>query len=52
MRVANTFVLDTHANGIALETSEDNDNAQALYESLGYEKSNGVYHYFLSLAST
>ena len=52
MIAARTLALETNANGIALETSEENDNAQALYESLGYEKSNGVYHYFLSLAST
>jgi ribosomal protein S18 acetylase RimI-like enzyme len=51
MSAANILASETNANGIALETSEDNHNAQALYESLGYEKSSGVYNYFLSIAS-
>lgn len=51
MSAAKTLALETHANGIALETSTDNHNAQALYGSLGYEKSSGVYHYFLSITS-
>ena len=51
MRAANILASETNANGIALalETSEDHHNAQALYGSLGYEKSSGVYHYFLSI---
>jgi GNAT superfamily N-acetyltransferase len=49
MAAAKKLALETHANGIALETSEANVNAQALYKSLGYEKGTGVYHYFLSL---
>ena len=49
MDAAKALALETNANGIALETSESNHNAQALYESLGYEKSSGVYNYFLSL---
>ena len=49
MEAAKEFVLQTGANGIALETAEDNTNAQSLYESLGYKRSAGFYNYFLSL---
>ncbi|WP_022943272.1 GNAT family N-acetyltransferase [Psychromonas hadalis] len=49
METAKAFAIETNSKGIALETCEDNFNAQALYESLGYEKDTGVYNYFLSL---
>jgi len=49
MDTAKSFAIETKSKGIALETCEDNLNAQALYESLGYEKGVGVYNYFLSL---
>lgn len=49
METAKSFAIETNSKGIALETCEDNLNAQALYESLGYEKDVGVYYYFLSL---
>jgi len=49
MEAAKAFAIEKGAKGIALETCEDNFNAQALYESLGYEKETGVYNYFLSL---
>ena len=49
MDTAKSFAIETNSKGIALETGEDNLNAQALYESLGYEKGVGVYNYFLSL---
>ncbi len=39
----------TGAKGIALETAHDNHNAQALYESLGYEKDTHYLSYFLTL---
>jgi len=48
MEAAKVFATDS--KGIALETAEDNFNAQALYESLGYKKDSGIYHYFLNLA--
>ena len=51
MNCAKKLALETDANGIALETAENNFNAQALYESLGYVKSTGVYNYFLSTVS-
>jgi ribosomal protein S18 acetylase RimI-like enzyme len=49
MEMAKLFAIETNAKGIALETCKNNVNAQALYESLGYEKEGSVYHYFLSL---
>ena len=49
METARAFALETNSKGIALETGKDNVTAQALYESLGYQKSDGVYHYFLTL---
>jgi ribosomal protein S18 acetylase RimI-like enzyme len=49
MARAKEFALESNAKGIALETSKDNVNAQALYESLGYKKSSSLYHYFLNL---
>lgn len=52
MNAAKTLASDTKANGIALETSVDNHNAQTLYESLGYVKGSGFDHYFLSTSST
>lgn len=49
MNVAKDFAISTGAKGISLETAPDNVNAQALYESLGYEKSSGFYSYYLSV---
>lgn len=49
MNVAKDFAISTDAKGISLETAPDNVNAQALYESLGYEKSSGFYSYYLSV---
>jgi len=51
MNVAREFVIESGANGIALETDQGNVNAQALYESLGYEKNRDHYFYFLDLAA-
>lgn len=49
MNQAKEFALETKAAGILLETTKDNVNAQALYESSGYEKEKSVYFYNLSL---
>lgn len=49
MNAAKELGLKDRVKGIALETAESNVNAQALYESLGYQKESGTYHYFLSL---
>jgi ribosomal protein S18 acetylase RimI-like enzyme len=37
------------ASRIDLETAIDNTNAQALYESLGYERDSDFYKYSLEL---
>ena len=49
METAKIFAIENNSKGIALETGENNVKAQALYESLGYEKDVGVYSYFLNL---
>ncbi|WP_226528847.1 GNAT family N-acetyltransferase [Metabacillus niabensis] len=49
MNQAKEFAVETNTAGILLETSKDNVNAQALYESVGYEKEDTVYFYNLSL---
>ncbi|EOG7645171.1 GNAT family N-acetyltransferase, partial [Vibrio cholerae] len=49
MNAAREFALNEKAKGLALETAESNTVAQKLYESLGYEKDLGSYHYFLRL---
>lgn len=46
---AKDFSLLTRAKGIELSTSHLNSRAQKLYESLGYEKDDEFYHYYLTL---
>lgn len=46
---AKEYALLTRAKGIELSTSHLNIRAQKLYESLGYEKDNEFYHYYLTL---
>jgi len=48
MNKAREFAVETESRGIVLETAKSNTNAQALYESLGYEK-NTEYFYSLNL---
>ncbi|MDC5707656.1 GNAT family N-acetyltransferase [Vibrio europaeus] len=49
MDAAKDMGLEDKVKGLALETAESNKNAQKLYESLGYERESGTYHYFLQL---
>ena len=49
MNRAKQHAIDEGAKGVALETTIDNKNAQALYESLGYVKDVECYHYYLSV---
>ncbi len=49
MNRAKEFAIETKAAGILLETTKDNVTAQALYESLGYEKEESVFFYNLTL---
>ena len=49
MNAARELAVNDKVKGLALETAADNITAQCLYESLGYEKELGIYHYFLNL---
>lgn len=49
MNQAKQFAIETNSAGIFLETANDNHKAQALYESLSYEKEDSVFFYNLSL---
>ncbi len=46
---ARTFARESGAKALLLETAVDNLAAQALYESLGYVRDTGFYHYELTL---
>ena len=49
MQAAKELGIKTGAKGLVLETGVNNVNAQRLYESLGYIKESGSYHYLLNL---
>ncbi|MDR8523109.1 GNAT family N-acetyltransferase [Shewanella fidelis] len=49
MHAAKEFGIKTGVKGLVLETGVNNVNAQRLYESLGYIKDSGSYHYLLNL---
>ncbi|WP_391090449.1 GNAT family N-acetyltransferase [Vibrio sp. NH-UV-68] len=49
MNAAKDLALKDNVKGLALETAESNVNAQKLYESLGYRRQSGTYHYSLKL---
>lgn len=49
METAKEYAQSQQANGLSLSTAHDNVNAQALYESLGYEQDKQYLHYFLSI---
>ncbi len=49
MNKAREFAVETASKGILLETAKTNLNAQALYESLGYEKNTDFFGYSLNL---
>ncbi|APH03630.1 GNAT family N-acetyltransferase [Bacillus weihaiensis] len=49
MNAAKRLGEETEAAGILLETTKDNLKAQALYESLGFQKEDTVFFYNLSL---
>ena len=46
---ARTFAAETQARGLTLETAVDNYPAQALYESLGWQREEQFYSYNLYL---
>ncbi|MGM7701534.1 GNAT family N-acetyltransferase [Pseudalkalibacillus sp. Hm43] len=47
MAKAKILAEHTDASGILLETADDNVQAQALYEKLGYQKDTDHFYYFL-----
>jgi ribosomal protein S18 acetylase RimI-like enzyme len=49
MNAARDHCLTQKITRIDLSTATDNDRAQALYDSLGYERDNEFYHYSLKL---
>ncbi|MCK8044282.1 GNAT family N-acetyltransferase [Shewanella sp. 1CM18E] len=49
MHAAKELGIKAGVKGLALETGVNNVNAQRLYESLGYVKESGSYHYLLNL---
>lgn len=49
MNTATQHAIETGANGLSLETARDNFVAQKLYESLGYQRDNAYFSYFLSV---
>ncbi|WP_028558773.1 GNAT family N-acetyltransferase [Paenibacillus pinihumi] len=49
MNTAKHFAASTGAKGLALSTGINNNTAQRLYESLGYERDEDFYHYFYTV---
>ena len=49
MAIAKQYAQETGAIRIGLSTQQSNHAAQALYESLGYEKDEVFHHYSLRL---
>lgn len=46
LEYARQYAIETEAKGLELATAPDNHSAQALYESLGWER-DPFYHYYL-----
>lgn len=49
MECAKQLAIETGAVYVELDTAKTNTKAQALYESLGYERDNLFYHYVLEV---
>ena len=49
MEAARNLALSLNAKGLSLQTEVKNVKAQRLYESLGYQKNNDSYFYYLTL---
>jgi len=49
METAGRFAKDDGFGTISLSTAVDNIPGQSLYESLGYQKDDGFYHYDLTV---
>ena len=46
---ARAWAVETHADGLWLETAVDNHPAQRLYESLGWKRDNDYFRYLMPL---
>ena len=49
MDASKDFAENNGISGIELSTAISNGTAQRLYESLGYERDNEFYNYYLSI---
>lgn len=49
MQTAKEFAIASNSKGLALSTAKTNTLAQNLYESLGFNKDNEFYHYYLKV---
>ncbi len=49
LMAAKSYGGEINSKGTLLATEVDNDRAQKLYQSLGFEKDSGRYYYYLSL---
>jgi ribosomal protein S18 acetylase RimI-like enzyme len=46
LKTAIQFANETGAKGLFLETARDNDNAQRLYEKIGFKKEENYFYYY------
>jgi len=46
LQTAIQFATETGAKGLFLETANDNDNAQRLYEKIGFKKEENYFYYY------
>ncbi|MGE7764995.1 GNAT family N-acetyltransferase [Peribacillus sp. NPDC096540] len=46
LKAAITFAKETGAKGVSLETDKDNNNAQKLYEKIGFIRESNYFYYF------
>ncbi|MFD6440994.1 GNAT family N-acetyltransferase [Peribacillus sp. NPDC060186] len=46
LKAAIIFAKETGAKGVSLETAKDNNNAQKLYEKIGFIKESNYFYYF------
>ena len=51
MSAALEFAKKNKISGIELSTAKNNNNAQCLYEGLGYERDEDFYNYYLSVTN-
>jgi ribosomal protein S18 acetylase RimI-like enzyme len=49
MEKTKSYAMMTKAKGIGLSTAIDNENAQKLYENIGYKKNQDFYQYYLNI---